>query len=139
MLSKYLSTGLLALAVSTFIGCGKHAAAPTPSCYSGTVVGFNCQNGLLVEVDDQYPIGAPLRFFYSDSIPQSNIIAAVNQSRTTAKTGQRIYFTYVDDANQQSPAWPCTTLEAWIHYPVPHLVLSNVSVTPCGQPQSQQQ
>lgn len=132
MASKYFSTGLLALAGCSLIGCSKQADAPAPLCYSGTVVGFDCWNGFLVQVDGQYAIGAPLRVSYADSLPRSNVIAAVNELGKLGTTGQRIYFTYLNAVNQQSPGWPCTTMGAQVHFPVPHLVLSNVSTTPCG-------
>ena len=138
MRNTYTLASLLALACCVLGSCNKHCEVPTPSpsipsCYSGTVVGFDCHNGLLIQVDSQYPIGRPLRVSYTDSLARPNIIAAVNRN-TSGATGQRIYFTYVNNATQQQPAWPCTAQLPFNYMPVPHLVLSNVSDTPCTQP-----
>ena len=130
MLRTSLSLCLAAVVAGSLVGCKKDCA-PRPDCYSGTVVGFDCWNGFLVQVDGQYAIGAPLRVTSTDSLPRPNVIAAVNQLAPLGTVGQRIYFTYVNDANYQAPRWPCLAMRAQVNFPVPHVVLSNVSATPC--------
>ncbi len=127
-----LAQSVAVLATSLLISCSKDGGTPAPECYSGTVLAFNCHNGYLIQVDEQYPIGKPLRVYATaaDSLPRPNIIAAVNRLETLGTPGQRIYFTYVDDAKQHSPDWPCNTLYLWRTLPVPHLLLNNVSATP---------
>ncbi len=116
------------------LGCKKAHVQPQSKCYSGVVVGFSCSNGSLVQVDSQYALGAPLRVTYADSLPRPNIIAVVNhQLEALGPIGQRIYFTYVNDANNQTPRWPCLAIPSQT-FQVPHLVLSNVSTTPCVAP-----
>ncbi|MDB5234678.1 MAG: hypothetical protein JWR44_1671 [Hymenobacter sp.] len=131
MFRTSLSLCLAAVVAGSLLGCKKDCS-PRPDCYSGTVVGVDCWNGFLIEVDGQYAIGAPLRVTSGDSLPRPNIIAAVNQLAPMGTVGQRIYFTYVNDANYQTPRWACPAMRAPINFPVPHLVLSNVSATPCS-------
>lgn len=114
----------------------KHDADTGPVCYSGVILGKSCPDGTLIQVDSQYPIGKPIMPYMgslsgvpaSDSIGSSNLIAAVNPPTYPFKRGQRIYFTYQNDPQYQLPVRQCYVFGPLI---IPHLVLSNVSATPC--------
>ena len=83
-------------------------------------------------MDAAYPIGHAA-YSYGGSFLGRNVVAVNSTSLAGAgnlTTGQRLYFTYTNATNQQSgtvclaydPAKPAVT----------HLVLSNVSTTPCA-------
>ncbi len=129
----FLTKSVAVLAIALFLSCCKDASTPVPECYSGTVLAFDCHNGYLIQVDEQYPIGKPLRVYATanDSLLRPNIIAAVNSLDTLGRPGQHIYFSHIDDGQQHSRNWPCDTQFLWNNLPVPHLLLSNISVTPC--------
>lgn len=137
MLRYRFSLSLATLAAVALLGCDNQSnSAPKPSCYSGTVVGFDCYNGFLIQVDSRFAIGAPLQISSIDSPPRPNIVVAVNQLAPLGTVGQRIYFTCANDANHQTPDWPCLAMYPPILFPVPHLVLANVSVMPCTAKES---
>jgi hypothetical protein len=106
--------------------------APVSPCYSGVVLGETCMDGVLIQVDEKYPIGQPavFRFTSTDSISGSNVVAAVNNLGSLNKRGQRLYFTYGGDTQQPGPARPCTMNYARLS--IPHLTLTNSSATSCS-------
>ena len=126
MLRSILPLSLAIGATALLSGCQK-ATNPHPSCYSGVVLRDRCWDGILIQVDSAYPIGRPISI--ADSLGNSNVIAAVNSLGTLGVRGQRISFTYTNDPAQQAPRRFCTADQ--LPLPVPHLVLSNVSATPC--------
>ena len=109
-----------------------------PACYSGVVLRDRCFDGLLIQVDSPYAIGQPLPSPWADSLGANNVIAAVNSLGTLAVRGQRVYFTYANDPDRQTPARACPTFELAVPLPIPHLVLSNVSASPCSASQPRQ-
>ncbi|TVT40207.1 hypothetical protein FNT36_12000 [Hymenobacter setariae] len=122
-----LATGLL---LFTLPGC--HSNEATPACYSGVVLGEYCWDGVLIQVDRQYPIGKSIVAGATDpdSLGSTNVIAALNSLGSLAKRGQRIYFTYEEYTNQPIVNRFCTADRAPLG--VPHLVLTNTSATPCN-------
>jgi hypothetical protein len=99
---------------------------PAPLCYAGTVVGDLCQDGVLVDVDAATPIGQA-----AGSLG-ANVVAAVNAADfgSLNRVGQRVFFLYRNDPNQQYPLRPCPAIGTRL--PVPHLVLSNLAGTGCA-------
>ena len=128
-LRSILSLSLAMGATALLAGC-KKATNPRPACYSGVVLRDRCWDGVLIQVDSAFPIGGPISI--PDSLGNSNVIAAVNSLGTLGVRGQRISFTYTNDPARQAPPRPCTADQ--IALPIPHLVLSNVSTTPCPPP-----
>jgi hypothetical protein len=115
------------LAVASVAGCKSE-----PTCYSGTVLGDRCYDGILIQVDEQYRIGAAVGSpAMPDTLGSTNIIAAVNVEDfgSLAARGRRIYFSYSNDPNRQGPARFCNAMGTALG--VPHLVLSNISANPC--------
>ncbi|RYU80720.1 hypothetical protein [Hymenobacter persicinus] len=118
--------GLLA----TLAGCTTCGPdeTPAPTCYSAKVVGAACMDGLLLEVDRRYAIGAP-------SGNYTNLVAAVNLESTDSlrvagqvvRAGQTIYFTYQTSPTARQAFCPQNT----VPLAVPHVVLSNVSLVSC--------
>ncbi|SFQ38726.1 hypothetical protein [Hymenobacter arizonensis] len=96
-----------------------------PKCYSGVVVGDACPDGVLIDVDDAFPIGKPAG-------EHKNVIAAVNFADLASlnQVGKRVYFTYRNDPNQQRAVRACIAIT--LPLPVPHFVLSNISATNCA-------
>lgn len=147
MLRNCFSLGLVAWAASAFFGCATDSQDDTPQpilcfgpphCYAGTVVGSTCMDGLLIKVDPAYAIGAPALVWQAGRDTLRNVIAVVNSPdlRRCATPGQRVYFTYVNDpARQQLEGATCLAFDG-VTTPIPRLVLSNVSTTPC-QPATQ--
>lgn len=88
----------LALLLGALPGC-KHDADSAPRCYAGTVVGASCYDGVLINVDAQYPIGKPVGYSTvpndSTGLANQNAIGALNSNALGALNvkGQRIYFT----------------------------------------------
>ncbi len=137
----FLLSGLVFCLLS---GC-KHDADVRPQCYSGVVVGGTCTDGLLIDVDPAYPIGAPAllpraRFkaqASGDSLLGRNVVAVVNSSELLNAPGKlftqnsRLYFTYVNDPKRQWNGWECLVFDG-VTSSIPHLVLSNVSATACA-------
>ena len=106
---------------------------PQISCYSGVVLGTTCMDGVLIEVNSATPIGKPVNFPVTATTSNvgTNVVAAVNDLGSQAKTGQTIFFTYQNSPNNAGPVRPCP--QNTIPLPIPHLVLSNVSATGCGK------
>ena len=144
MMRKYLPLALLA-ASCTLPGCQLDPTGcdgpPAPHCYAGRIVASTCMDGLLVEVDARYPIGATaLRpgMGQPDSLLGHNVVAVVNTSDlhsqltpAQCEVGQPLYFTYVNDPSRQSNGWCCFAGDG-VRGNIPRLVLSNVAVTPCA-------
>lgn len=132
MLRNSLALATL-LAASFLLSCSKKSAQP--ACYSGTVVGLTCYDGILIEVDPAYRIGLPTHRLFDDSLMGRNVVAVVNYQDLTstysinAIKGQRLYFTYQPDPNRQGVG-PCYAADG-VRPTVPRLVLSNISTTPC--------
>jgi hypothetical protein len=107
--------------------------APQTTCYSGVVIGTTCMDGVLIEVSSATPIGKAVNVTvtYNTSIVGTNVVAAVNDLGSQAKTGQTVFFTYQDSPTNAGPARICTQNTAPL--PIPHLILSNVSATGCGK------
>lgn len=122
---------LPAFLLSTLLGC-KHAAAP-PQCYAGVVLGQTCMDGVLIQVNEQTPIGRPVQLAQaaSDSIVGTNVVAAVNNLNGLNRVGQVVYFTYAASPGNRGPVRTCTQNTAPLA--IPHLVLGNTSATPCAQ------
>lgn len=123
-----------AFAFGALFGCKHDAPVPIPQCYPGIVLQNRCNDGLLIQVDAQYRIGKSIDGAATDLLPtdgfgNDNVVAAVNDdSLGSFKRGQRIYFTYENDPKRQFPARTCFVFGPLV---IPHLVLSNVSATPC--------
>ncbi|MBF9221948.1 hypothetical protein [Hymenobacter ruricola] len=98
---------------------------PAPRCYSGVIVGDACPDGVLIDVDAATPIGQA-----AGSLG-ANVVAAVNvpDFGSLNRVGQRVFFFYRNDPNQQYPLRPCPAIGTRLQ--VPHLVLSNLSATSC--------
>lgn len=121
-------TGLL---LGLLPGC-KHDSDAPPACYSGVILGQTCMDGVIIQVDARTPIGRPVRAFstYRDSLVNTNAVAAVNDFGSLYVVGRTVYFTYTNSPNNQGPSRACP--QNTIPLPIPHLVLSNVSATPCA-------
>ena len=143
MSHRLLSLGLLAAVASALLSCKKDpvsdptVAVPTTcfpgTCYSGRVLGYDCGNGVLIQVDRRFPIGKPLPAQLGpDSLGTDNVVAAVNRLGAGAARGQRLYFTFENDSARQSPDNPCMHMNATIVLPVPHVVLRNVGTSDCS-------
>ncbi|WP_125921513.1 hypothetical protein [Hymenobacter lapidarius] len=138
MYCKYLTLSLLALTANTLLSCEKDTTSGPISCFSGTcysgrVLGYDCWNGTLIQVDSPFPIGKPLHSQLGiDSLGDDNVIAAVNRLGSVAVRGQRLYFTVENAFARQSPDEPCQHMNAAITLPIPHLLLSNVGTTACA-------
>lgn len=104
---------------------------PAPHCVSGTLVALTCMDGPLINVDARYRIGAPGVLANGQQLGP-NVIAVVNRDGLSGidSVGQRVYFTYVNDPNQQWNGLCCFAADG-TRQPVPHLVLSNISTTGC--------
>ncbi|WP_345237810.1 hypothetical protein [Hymenobacter saemangeumensis] len=134
---KLLPAALL-LAACTLPGC-ESGCDPTPECLSGTVVGSTCMDGLLIDVDPRYRIGGNAvlpRHGRPDTLLGRNVIAVVNGDALASlpypAVGQRLYFTYVNDPDRQWNGLCCFANDG-VKTNIPHLLLSNVSTTGCGQ------
>ena len=108
----------------------RHDADLTP-CYGGVVLGSTCQDGVLIQVDADYPIGKPAvyRITYRDSLAGSNVVAAVNDLGALNVKGQRIYFSYAGSTDQAGPVRFCTANT--VRLDVPHISALNLSATAC--------
>jgi len=124
------SLSIAVLAISALAGCADKSSTvtPQPACYSGVVLEDRCMDGVLIQVDPQSPIGRPAQL---TDTAGTNVIANVETMGTLGKRGQRVYFTYTNDPSRQAPLRPCPAYG--VPLPVPHLVLNNVSATPCTQ------
>ncbi|GAB3638418.1 hypothetical protein GCM10027422_40080 [Hymenobacter arcticus] len=122
-----LFVGLLGLSLA---GC-RHDADLSP-CYGGVVLGETCLDGVLIQVDETYPIGKPAmyRLTSRDSLAGSNVVAAVNNLGAFKVKGQRVYFTYAGSTDQPGPAQICTANTARLA--IPHLAITNLSSTVCA-------
>jgi hypothetical protein len=138
---------LLALAILSplaLAGCDRkhcHDPQPEPACYAGTIVGSTCMDGVLIDVDPRYPIGSPAllpRYGRPDTLLGANVIAVVNSSALSGhlpipapgQPGQQLHFTAINDPNQQWNGLCCFANDG-VKTPIPRLVLSNLSTTPC--------
>jgi len=125
---------LFAFAFGALLGC-KHDKALQPQCYAGTVVGTSCYDGVIINVDAQFPIGKPVgdRFALYDSTKATNqnLIGALNSNELVGLSAKstRIYFTCTGDTQGFSNFGPCNHMG--IPLPVPHVVLTSFSATPC--------
>ncbi|UOQ54751.1 hypothetical protein [Hymenobacter cellulosivorans] len=131
---RHLFSALALVSLLALPGCqeGCIDEAPAPACYSGKVVGAACMDGVLIEMDSNYPIGKAHG-------QHTNLVAGVNllqQSKPELKidgqvveVGQTIYFTYTEGPNMSNAFCPQNT----VPLPIPHLTLSNVSTVGCGQ------
>ena len=92
-------------------------------------------DGMLIEVNSAYPIGAPAsrRLASGDSLLGRNLIAVVNTTEygRLATVGLTLHFTAVNDPNRQDSGVRCLAADG-VKGPVPRLVLSNVGTTACG-------
>ena len=134
MSHKLLSLGLLAAVASSLLSCKKDTADPQV-CYSGKVVGMTCTNGILIEVDPAFPIGAPAsrRSASGDSLLGRNLIGVVNTTEygRLATVGLTLHFNAVNDPNRQDSGVRCLAADG-VNGRVPRLVLSNVGTAACG-------
>ena len=143
MSHKLLSLGLLAVVASSLLSCKKESddagkpigCFPAPICYSGRVVASTCMDGMLIEVNPAFPIGAPatIRRASGDSLLGRNLIAVVNTSDfgRINSVGLTLHFTAVNDPNRQYSGVRCLAADG-VQGSVPRLVLSNVGTTACG-------
>lgn len=131
MLRTFFLLGLAAAMAGAFAGCKKDT--PPPPCYAGRVVVLTCTDGLLLDVDPAYPIGAPavLRRVSGDSIVGRNVIAVVNTTDIArlATVGLTLLFNYVIDPARHSEL--CCLVFDGSKTSIPHMVVSNVSTTIC--------
>ncbi|RTQ50926.1 hypothetical protein EJV47_09950 [Hymenobacter gummosus] len=87
------------------------ARGQQPAEVSGTVLGWTCREGLIIEVDQQYPIGRPVCTTHEnhrDAIVGRNAIAAVNNADFRRRQGQRLRFRYAPAdsvAGRVCPGW----------------------------------
>ena len=102
------------------------------------MVAFTCVDGIYIDVNPAYRIGAPATVVASggDQLLGNNVIAVVNSDdlRGVTGVGKRIYFTYKNDpARQHYTPGPtrCCFANDGSKTDIPHLVLSNVSTTAC--------
>ncbi len=126
---------LIALAYCALASC-KHDADIPPQCYAGTVLGSSCYDGVIINVDAQYPIGQPTYYGFapndSTRLTYQNVIGALNSNELAQlnKPGQRIYFTCTGDMQGFSNFGFCN------HMGIPllkhHVVLTSFSATACG-------
>ncbi|RZK25938.1 MAG: hypothetical protein EOO63_15345 [Hymenobacter sp.] len=125
---------LLLLAAGLWLGSltGCKDETPQIACYSGTVIGTTCMDGVLIEVSSATPIGRPVRVYqtYRDSIVGTNVVAAINDLGSLAQKGQTVFFTYQDSPNNQGPLHFCPQNTGKL--PIPHLLLANISATSCA-------
>jgi hypothetical protein len=142
MSHKLLPLGVLALVASTLLSCKKDTAVspttcfPGSVCYSGKVVGLTCMDGMLIEVDPAYPIGAPASRHDAGSdspLLGRNLIAVVNTQEygRLATVGLTLHFNAVNDPNRQDSGVRCLAADG-VRGPVPRLVLSNVGTASCA-------
>jgi hypothetical protein len=110
--------------------------ADTPQCYAGTVLGSSCYDGVLINVDAQYPIGQPAYYGFapgdSTRLTYQNVIGALNSNELAQfnKPGQRIYFTCTGDMQGYSNFGFCNAMGiALLKH---HVVLTSFSASPCG-------
>lgn len=131
---------LLLAASALFSACqlmgGDHdggCPGPAPACVGGTIVGFTCMDGPLIDVDARHRIGMPAVLHNGQRA--DNLITVVNRDvlGRLDSVGQRVYFNYANDPNQQWNGLCCFAADA-IGQSVPHLVLSNVAATGCPEP-----
>ncbi len=125
-------TVLLALALAS---CKHDADLPQARCYAGVVVGESCYDGLLINVDAQYALGKPVGYGFSlydpAGIQNQHVIGALNSRELTAFTvGQRIYFSSIKDTTGYANFGPCPA--NGIPLPIPHVILSGFSSSPCA-------
>lgn len=143
MLRKFFSLSLVVVAAGSFLSCKKDADGPNPACYAGTVVAFTCMDGVYIDVNPAYRIGAPATVATGGADQQlgNNVIAVVNTAdlHGLARVGQQVYFTYKNDpARQHYAPGPlvCCFANDGSKTVIPHLVLSNVSTTACDSARS---
>ena len=126
-----------ALTLCALAGC-RHDADSAPQCYAGTVLGSSCYDGVIINVDAQYPIGKPVgqgtAFHDSTGTTYQNVIGALNSTALVKLNvkGQRIYFTCTGDTLGFSNFGPCNAMG--IPLPIPHVVLTSFSAAPCPAP-----
>jgi hypothetical protein len=130
---RHLASVFGLISLVTLGGC-ELCTDPTtaPPCYTGVVMGETCQDGVVIKVDSRYPIGKCTRLPFSatDTITYPNIIAATGTGLgPNLAPGTTVYFT-VDENVQYMPQM-CTMQNPTIQLPVPHLGLTNVSLTAC--------
>lgn len=131
MLRKFFFLGLTAVAAGA-AGCKKDTLPAPPPCYTGRVVAVTCMDGLLLDVDPAYPIGAPAVLARGrDTLVGRNVIAAVNifSIGRLATVGQILHFNYVVGPAQHSEV-TCLAFDG-SKTPIPRGAVSNVSTTAC--------
>ncbi|GAB2956672.1 hypothetical protein GCM10027048_23530 [Hymenobacter coalescens] len=131
---RHLFSALGLLALGTLAGCNHMIRCtddPEPSCYTGTVLGKNCFDGVLIKVDSRYAIGGAATLPYQgDTVRYTNVIAAsVPGQEATLTTGTQVYFSI--DHNAPLPPRFCTAQMPVVQLPIPHMVLTNVAFTGC--------
>ncbi|MBD2724602.1 hypothetical protein [Hymenobacter armeniacus] len=101
---------------------------------SGRVVGFTCMDGMLIDVDPAYGLGAPAlqRRVNGDTLLGRHVIAVVNTMDypRLITVGPALHFNAVNDPNRQDSGVRCFAADG-VKGPVPRVVLSNVSTTAC--------
>ena len=141
MLHKILSLTLAVLATGTFLGCKKEHG-PAPGCYTGRVVGATCVDGVLIDVDPAFVIGAPAyeRRNTGDVLLGRNVIAVLNSqalsnmgrpgsSGTLSTIGTHLYFNTVPgDSALLGPR--CLAADG-LRGNFPRVGLINISTTGC--------
>ena len=142
MLHKSITLALAVLATGTLAGCKKGNPQPATECYSGRVVAATCVDGVLIDVDPAYAIGAPA-FAPSEGgevLLGRNVIAVINSQAlnsmgqagdpgSLSSIGQRLYFnTAVGDSTHQGPR--CRAAGG-MRGAFPRVALINISTTGC--------
>ena len=103
---------------------------PAPACVGGTIVGFTCMDGPLIDVDATHRIGVPAVLHNGQRTGNLIIVANRDGLGRVDSVGQRVYFTPVNDPSYQWSGMACLAADA-IGQSVPRLVLRNVSATGC--------
>lgn len=144
MLHKSKLLALAVLATSTFAGCKKPDAPPATECYSGRVVAATCVDGVLIEVDPAYAVGAPAfaPTEHGNVLLGRNVIAVVNSQALNSmgrpgapgnlsSIGQRLYFNTAADG----PGWsgPRCNAADGMRGNFPHVALTDISTTGCQE------
>lgn len=128
-----LTSALLALMLA---GCKHPADDPQAQCYSGIVLGYDCYDGVLINVDGPRSIGKPVPYGFAlydaTGATNQNVIGALNSTELASLNvpGQRIYFSCTGDTQGFSDFGPCNAMG--IAMPIPHVVLTSFSATPCS-------
>lgn len=137
MLRTSSALGLAALLAGSLLGCKKDAAL-RPNCFSGTVVANTCMQGVLIDVDPAYPIGAPAVSMAGNRFLGNNVVAVSRSAslQNISNVGQRLYFNYTNAPAPDNSLVICCLAADGTTTPVPEVALTNVSTVSCDSVQT---